>query len=326
MFCYIQDMAKICIALATYNGEKYLAKMLDSLVDQTRQADLIIAVDDGSKDRTVAILQEFQEKLPLKVTVLPQNGGHRVAFSKALEIAKSQLSDNDLIALADQDDIWLPTKLEILEKAIESPNKNGNVPALVFGDAQVIDAEGQVITKSWRALSRICIGLPARTHIAGTNDVTGCLSLFRASLLHKVVPIPQGVSVHDAWISLIAIKHGGISPINEAVVQYRLHDKNSVGLGNRFNFNETCEKQVAWTSLLMEQSRAIPLTDEELLFASQLNRYWTKRSKRAILLRSLPFLVKNRTYLFPDPKSRTRKILFSLLGSPAVHLLFGKDK
>lgn len=326
LICYILYMAKICIALATYNGEKYLSKMLDSLVMQTRKADLIVVIDDGSKDRSVEILQEYQKLLPLQITALQQNGGHRAAFSKALEIAKTQLNENDLVALADQDDIWLPNKLDILEKIIETPNENGKKPILVYGDAQIIDAKGNVIDKSWRKLAHICTDLPIKAHIAGTNNVTGCLSLFRASLLSKITPIPTAVNVHDAWISLIAQKQGSVRPIDEAVVQYRLHNNNSVGLGSNFIFDETCQRQAAWTRLLVEQSSAIPLDKDEIDFANQLNHYWVQRSQKAFLPRYLPFLIRNRDLLFPFPQTRTRKILFSLLGSPAVHFLFGKDK
>ena len=97
-------MAKIGIVLATYNGEKYLSQMLDSLIAQKRPADFIVAVDDGSKDSTPEILKSYEGRLPLQVTCLPQNTGHRAAFSKALELAAPQLGENDLIALADQDD------------------------------------------------------------------------------------------------------------------------------------------------------------------------------------------------------------------------------
>ena len=113
-------MAKIGIVLATYNGEKYLRQMLESLLAQTRPADFIVAVDDGSKDCTLEILKSYQDRLPLQISISPQNMGHRSAFSKSLELARPQLGDDDLIALADQDDVWLPQKLEILEKAIET--------------------------------------------------------------------------------------------------------------------------------------------------------------------------------------------------------------
>lgn len=326
LICYILYMAKICIALATYNGEKYLSKMLASLVMQTRKADLIVAIDDGSKDSTVEILQEYQKILPLQITALQQNGGHRAAFSKALEIAKTQLNENDLVALADQDDIWLSNKLEVLEKTIETPDEKGFKPVLVFGDAQIINAKGNVIDKSWQKLAHICTMLPIKAHIAGINNVTGCLSLFRASLLSKITPIPTAVNVHDAWISLIAQKQGFVRPIDEPVVQYRLHDNNSVGLGSKFSFDETCQRQAAWTHMLVEQSSAIPLDKDEIDFANQLNHYWVERSQKAILPKFLPFLIRNRGLLFPYPQTRTRKILFSLLGAPAVHFFFGKDK
>ena len=116
-------MAKIGIVLATYNGEKYLSQMLDSLIAQKRPADFIVAVDDGSKDSTPEILKSYEGRLPLQVTCLPQNTGHRAAFSKALELAAPQLGENDLIALADQDDVWLPAKLQILEATRSSMAK-----------------------------------------------------------------------------------------------------------------------------------------------------------------------------------------------------------
>ena len=123
-------MARIYVVLATYNGEKYLSKMLDSLMAQSRPADKIIAVDDGSKDRTPEILKSYQDALPLQITCLEKNSGHRAAFSRALEIAQPQLADDDLIALADQDDVWLPQKLDQLEKAIATTKAS-----LAFGDA-----------------------------------------------------------------------------------------------------------------------------------------------------------------------------------------------
>ena len=106
-------MARICVVLATYNGEKYLSKMLDSLVAQSRPADVIIAVDDGSKDSTCEILEKYRDTLPLQIEALPQNTGHRAAFSHALTLAQKFITEDDLIALADQDDVWQRDRLHV---------------------------------------------------------------------------------------------------------------------------------------------------------------------------------------------------------------------
>lgn len=314
-------MAKIGIVLATYNGEKYLSKMLDSLVAQTRPADLIVAVDDGSKDRSADILKQYATKLPLQITPLPQNGGHRAAFSKALELIRPQLTEDDLIALADQDDFWLPQKLEILEKEIEK--KKGS---LVFGDAQVIDADGKITHPSWRALAHIRTDLPYTARLAGTNNITGCLSLFRAKILDRALPIPEAVGVHDAWIALLAAKRGGITAIDTPVIQYRLHNANAVGTGSRFSFDETCKKQIAWTSLLKGKKDFLEFSQAETIFIDRLARYWEERPKKAFLFGYTVFFCLNRKDLFPNSHGRFAKVLFSLLGAPAVHLLFGNKK
>ncbi len=318
-------MAKIGIVLATYNGEKYLPQMLDSLLAQTRPADFIVAVDDGSKDNTVRILGSYKDRLPLQITCMPENRGHRAAFSKALELAQPQLADDDLIALADHDDIWCPQKLQQLEEAIETPC-NEKKTTLVLGDATVIDADGKPLYDSWRKVAHIQAALPIETRIAGTNNITGCMSLFRASLLKYVLPIPAAVGVHDAWIGLLAAKHGTIKVIDAPVIQYRLHGNNSVGLGNRYSFDETCRRQIDWTDMLIAQSSLLNLSPAEAKFLQELNRYWHKRANRALLAEEFPFLLRFDHFLFPEQRGRLKKVLFSLLGSPAVHLLFGHDK
>ena len=318
-------MAKIGIVLATYNGEKYLPQMLDSLLAQTRPADIIVVVDDGSKDSTVSILESYKDKLPLQITCMPENRGHRAAFSKALEIARPLLADDDLIALADHDDIWCPQKLQQLEEAIETPC-DGKLPTLVFGDATVIDAEGKPLYDSWRTVAHIQAELPVETRIAGTNNITGCMSIFRASLLKYILPIPAAVGVHDAWIGLLAAKHGTIKAIDTPVIQYRLHGNNSVGLGNRYSFDETCKRQIDWTDMLISQSNLLNLNTPETAFLQKLNRYWHKRAERAVLAEEFPFLLRFSHFLFPEQRGRLKKVLFSLLGAPAVHLLFGHDK
>lgn len=318
-------MAKIGIVLATYNGEKYLAQMLDSLVAQTRQADFIVAVDDGSKDNTPAILKSFQDRLPLQITRLEKNSGHRAAFSKALELAQPQLDDNDLIALADQDDVWLPQKLEFLEKAMEA--EQGEKPTLVFGDAQVVDADGKIIDESWRSYSKIEKKISMEQQIAGINNVTGCLSLFRASLLKTILPIPEGVTVHDRWIAMIADRQGVIAAIDAPVVQYRIHGNNAVGGVAAPSMSKTLETQIQWIQTILDNAGKLSLTKKEIRFAQKLLSLARARLSRAVLPLHLLWIAKHRNELFlKDSTAITlKRILFTAIGLPLARKIWKKS-
>ena len=313
-------MAKIGIVLATYNGEKYLAQMLDSLVAQTRPADFIVAVDDGSKDNTPAILKSYQDRLPLQVTILEKNSGHRAAFSKALELAQPQLSSNDLIALADQDDVWLPQKLEILEKEIQDKS-------LVFGDAQVVDANGKIIAESWRSYSKIEKKISIEQQIAGINNVTGCLSLFSASLLDAILPIPEGVTVHDRWIAMLADKHNGVAAIDTPVVQYRIHGNNAVGGVAAPSMSKTLETQIQWTQTILDNAKRLDLTEKEIRFAKNLLSLTKARLTHGFTPFHLLWIAKHRHKLFlKDSAAVTlKRILFTAVGLPLARKIWKKS-
>lgn len=317
-------MAKICIVLATYNGEKYLSQMLDSLMAQTRPADLIIAVDDGSKDSTPQILDEYRTKLPLQITIAPKNEGHRAAFSKALQLAQAQVTPDDFIALADQDDIWLPQKLQTLESAIKEHDSS-----LVFGDAQIIDGSGKITHESWRQFSQIQETVSIQQQIAGINNVTGCLSLFRASLLEQILPIPQGVSVHDRWIAILAQKNGanGIVAISERIVQYRIHGENAVGGATTPPMSKTLETQILWAQTLLNHRERLSLTSEETAFAEHLLCLSQKRLHKSILPFEIFWIFKNRRDLFLQGSTMQtlKRVLFTTVGLPLAHKLWGKD-
>ncbi len=313
-------MAKIGIVLATYNGEKYLAQMLDSLVAQTRPADFIVAIDDGSKDNTPAILKSYQDRLPLQVTILEKNSGHRAAFSKALELAQPQLSSNDLIALADQDDVWLPQKLEILEKEIQDKS-------LVFGDAQVVDANGKIIAESWRSYSKIEKKISIEQQIAGINNVTGCLSLFSASLLDAILPIPEGVTVHDRWIAMLADKHNGVAAIDTPVVQYRIHGNNAVGGVAAPSMSKTLETQIQWTQTILNNAKRLDLTEKEIRFAKNLLSLTKARLTHGFTPFRLLWIAKHRHELFlKDSAAVTlKRILFTAVGLPLARKIWKKS-
>lgn len=323
-------MAKICIVLATYNGEKYLSQMLDSLVAQTRPADLIIAVDDGSKDSSVQILERYKQSLPLQIEIHEVNKGHRAAFSKALETAQSNLQPHDLIALADQDDVWFPNKLEILEAKFNTgsgDNAQSAHPDLVFGDAQIIDENGNITGQSWRVQANIDLQATIKHQIAGINHVTGCLCMFRASLLKYILPIPQGVSVHDRWIAMLAQKRGGIKAIDQSVIQYRIHGENAVGGQATPSMSKTLETQKTWASTILENKDLLQLDVDEISFAQHLLKLTEKRQTQSLMPCEFFWVFRNRKFLFPRASfvQTFKRVLFTLVGLPLARKLWGKE-
>lgn len=304
-------MAKVCIVLATYNGEKYLPQMLDSLLAQTRPADIIVAVDDGSKDSSVKILQDYAQKLPLQIHALPQNTGHRAAFSKALELARTQLGDDDLIALADQDDIWHPQKIEVLEMKIRDRD-------LVFGDAQVIDADGKTIANSWREMDRIPKHLSVKALLTGFTNVTGCMALFKAGLLANVLPIPDGVPVHDQWITLCAAVRGGYAPVSDKVIRYRIHGENAIGGAGGHSWTEKLRTNLQWAKAVHDSTLYARLNEDQKKFLDGYIAYMDARFQSALLPGRLPWLVRNSHYINPHVHGIFAHLTHAAFGSVGV--------
>ena len=293
-------MAKICIVLATYNGKKYLQEMLDSLVRQTRPADMMIAVDDGSTDSTMNILEQNLDRLPMEIVHSPKNMGHRAAFSTGLEEARRRLGKDDYVALADQDDIWLPDKLETLE------NEIGDA-ALVYGDAEVIDGKGQKTAPSWRAYSNIDTHNSMKRQIAGINNVTGCLTLFRASLLPTILPISENVP--------------------QIVAQYRIHGNNAVGGARQPPMSETLTTQQKWIEEILCHRHELKLSHGEVRFAERLLELSLRRQNEAFIPSAIPWAFANRHDLFlKDNAFKTlQRVLFMAVGFPLAKRFFGKS-
>jgi glycosyltransferase involved in cell wall biosynthesis len=311
---------KICITLATYNGEKYLAQMLDSLVAQKKPADVIIAVDDGSKDSTCEILERYKDKLPLEITKFEKNRGHRASFSTALEKARELLADDDLIFLADQDDIWLPNKLEVMSQKIGDSS-------MIFGDAEIIDGDGVVTESSWRKKAEIVEQLSQQALLTGYTNVTGCMVAFKAGLLKTALPIPQDVPVHDQWITLCATAENGYRAIADKVIQYRIHGNNAIGEGNK-TWSEKLQTNLQWAKAVRDSSVFEKLPDESRLFLDKFILFLKLRFSHAFLSPLwFVWIVRNARNIYPQVHSAPQmiaRILFSFVGVSTAKKFFKK--
>ena len=129
---------KVDILLATYNGERFLQQQINSIFEQTHTNFFIYIRDDGSKDNTVSIIKEYVQKYPDKIAIIEDNFGNLGVTQNFNELMK--YSTANYIAFSDQDDIWLPQKIEKSFNFLkEIEEKHNNLPAFVYSDMKIID-------------------------------------------------------------------------------------------------------------------------------------------------------------------------------------------
>ena len=230
-------MHNIDILLPTYNGGYYLEGLLDSIINQSIKNWRLMIRDDSSTDNTVEIILEYINRFPDKIMLI-ENDGNRIGFlnnySKLLEA-----SDAEYIMFCDQDDIWLPDKIEkSIQKINYLENKFGkDIPLLVHSDLTVVDEKLRVIEKSfWKYRNLNPNKNSSLSRLLVQNVVTGCTIIMNKKLRDISIPIPANAIIHDWWFSLTAVAFGKIDFIREPLILYRQHENNVLG-AKRFDFN-----------------------------------------------------------------------------------------
>ena len=203
---------RISIALATYNGARYLPEQLQSYLDQERLPDELVVSDDGSGDETCNLVDSFAKTAPFDVRIVRQDEqlGYVANFDCALSMATG-----DLVFLSDQDDLWLPGKISEVSAIME---RNPEL-LLVLNDAEITSSE----------LSSTQLTKLGQLRSSGSPDsafVMGCCCAIRRELLEFCLPIPGDARGHDNW--LVDFSNGlGATRILEKVLQlYRRHESN----------------------------------------------------------------------------------------------------
>lgn len=210
--------------MATYNGEKFLRKQLDSIYAQTYKNIEVVVTDDGSRDATVEILEQYSKSHGLKYFTNNINLGFVKNFEKVMS-----LCNGDYIALSDQDDIWIPTKIETLVQEIDGHS-------LICSDAMLMNGSDKVIVKSFKDYSgRVVPFENTFQYLVFGNFVTGCTVMLDSKLLAKSLPIPSEFPFHDWWLALIATQMNGIKYLPEQLVLYRQHGENVSGAGKKIS-------------------------------------------------------------------------------------------
>ncbi len=211
------EQTLVSIALCTYNGNKFLSEQLDTLVHQTYPNLEIIAVDDCSSDNTLSILKEYEQLFPfLKVYQNEANLGFVKNFEKAIS-----LCSGDLIALADQDDIWSLDKISKQVLAIQHHE-------LVYHDSEFIDVKGVLLNKKMSDIFNMYSGDKPETFLF-FNCVSGHSIMIKRALVQTIFPLQPGL-FHDRWIAYVATNLGSIGFIDECLVKYRQHENSDTNI------------------------------------------------------------------------------------------------
>ncbi|MHA1279618.1 MAG: glycosyltransferase family 2 protein [Candidatus Helarchaeota archaeon] len=198
------------MCIATYNGQKYIAAQLESILKQLSVNDEVIISDDSSTDRTVNVIKEFNDK---RVRLYENNRFHSPVLNFENALKKTS---GDLIFLSDQDDIWLDNKVKVMVKLLHSYD-------LVVSDCILIDEEGTVLNDSFFELRGSRSGFIRNIY---KNSYIGCCIAFKRHILEKALPFPKSIPMHDMWIGMIGELFGHTYFCREQLVKYRRHGNN----------------------------------------------------------------------------------------------------
>lgn len=212
------------ILMATYNGERYLSEQIESILNQSYKDWKLLVRDDGSKDRTLDILKLYKAKYPKKITLMEDKKGGLRAKENFLELLRQ--SKSDYIMFCDQDDVWLPNKIEV---TLEKMKKVENGPTLIHTDLKVVDKELNLISDSMWRYQKLSPERKEYNFLIVQNNITGCTMMINRELAKlSIGEFPNGL-MHDWIIGIVASLKGTIDYVEERTILYRQHGNNDVG-------------------------------------------------------------------------------------------------
>ncbi|NMW22217.1 MAG: glycosyltransferase family 2 protein [Chlorobiaceae bacterium] len=202
---------KKTVCIATYNGESYIEKQLQSVITQLSNGDELIISDDSSNDNTLKIARKSGFN---NLIVLEGNSFYSpvLNFENALKYATG-----DIVFLSDQDDIWVDNKILIMSKYLRFYD-------LVVSDAVIINEYDKIISPSFYKIRNSGSGFIKNLY---KNTYTGCCMAFNRKILVKALPFPSKIHMHDWWLGMVAEMYGTTYFCNEKLVRYRRHSSNA---------------------------------------------------------------------------------------------------
>lgn len=227
---------RVSVAMAVYNGEKYLDEQIQSILPQFADNDELIISYNKSDDSTLRIINKYSE-LDSRVKVIEcDSTGVITNFENAIVACSGKF-----IFLADQDDIWISNKLEIVLEYLKDTNT-----ILIIHGLKVIDENSSIINDTY----------DIKFHKSGVlnniikNSFQGCCMAFKKELRPAILPIPSNVPMHDQWIGLLACYFGKVIFIDNELILYRRHGLN---VSHKFKLRQRISNRIIISHLLYER-------------------------------------------------------------------------
>lgn len=224
----------ISICIATYNGARYIAEQLASILKQLSAEDEVVVSDDGSTDGTLDIVRSFNDRR-IRIVDGPQRHSPTLNFEWALRNAKGEY-----IFLADQDDVWLEGKVRRCVEELQMCD-------CVVSDARVTDSLLNATSESLFQLMHVRRG--RLSNLLWRNGYTGCCMAFKREVLSKALPFPTDIPMHDIWIGNVAAFCGSLHFIDDRLLLFRRHDATASCNGNGSNYSLWQKLSFRWHTL-----------------------------------------------------------------------------
>ncbi len=285
----------VSVALATYNGEKYVIEQLNSLLNQSRQPDEVIIIDDCSTDSTPQIVRDYisAHSLPWKFSVAESNSGYKKNFYNCIKA-----TSGDVVFLCDQDDVWYPDKIEktlgIFEKesgclgvnsSFDMTDQNGSI-TVPFGSGRKNTANHGLIL--YPLQNGECVKVDLRTVLV-YNISPGCTCAFKREVVEDYLNTSKCIMPHDWELNVIAAKMDGLRFLNLPLIGYRQHGNNTIGLSSDDSFGPLKMRGSADVrlSVLQQQKAQLEMVKqnldfndkEQVKFAQKLQQFCNNREK-----------------------------------------------
>ena len=242
------SIVRIAIILSTFNGERFLAEQIDSIVGQTYHDWTLLIRDDGSTDGTRAIVERYAAADP-RIRFVNPGDTTNVGVHRSFK-ALAAFETADWYFLSDQDDVWKPEKIEAMLAFASSSDPA--TPSLYYSDLTTVTEDMDVISERVKNTTGTYRAPGLKDFLAGP-PVTGCAAMFNTALRDLWLRDEEIVAYHDSFLGILAVAFGELTFIDESYVLYRQHSDNAVGIADKGSLSASLKLFWGYNQAMVER-------------------------------------------------------------------------